>query len=670
MSLVTGNNSIDSLVYSSWASRAGTPVQLTYSFMLTAPADGSADDRNGFRPMTATQQQAAREALSHWADVANVSFREVAANGNIQFGANNQGTSSSGYAYLPNGSGTTYLFVNTQDRYNSVFTPGTYGPTVLLHEIGHTLGLKHPGNYDSVGSGEETGPFLPSATDNGDYTVMSYTVPSSYDGLGQYNVTPMLYDIQAVQYLYGANMSYHTGNDSYSFSNRSAPQCIWDAGGNDTLDFSACDFATVINLNAGSFSSTQFGYNNVSIAYNVTIEQAIAGNGGSTIICNNAGDTITGGLGSDVITEGGGSDHINAGGGTDTVIFTSALSHYVLAYSGGQLTVTGDGADVLTGVEFLQFSDGTVNVAQLPQTTAATIANQVARPGAAFSLALDVANEFAAAPGTTLSLSAKLSNGLALPGWLKFDSQTGVFSGTPSSADIGALTVRVSASGGGFGAVSEDFKLVVSASGNVTQGTAANDTLIAGVGNDSINGGGGIDTVVFGAAQTNYSITSSNGNILVTDLVGTGGVDTLTSVERLQFADTSLAVDTSGAAGELYRMYQAMFHRAPDASGAGFWLVQLDHGAPALAIASSFINSAEFIALYGANTTDSAYITSLYANVLHRAPDSGGFAFWQDAFTHGATRADMLVAFADSAENIAATAAVIPVGIPFIPYHA
>ena len=669
MSLVTGNNSIDSLVYSSWASRAGTPVDLTYSFMLTVPADASTDDATGFRPMTAAQQQAARDAMAQWADVANVTFREVASGGNIQLATNNQGNSSSGYAYLPDGHSATYLFTNNQDRYNTVFTPGSYGPTVLLHEIGHTLGLKHPGNYDSVGT-SELGPFLPAATDNGDYTVMSYNPPSGYDSNAKYNVTPMLYDIQAMQYLYGANMSYHTGNDTYSFADNSAPQCIWDAGGTDTLDFSACDFATVINLNAGSFSSTAPGFNNISIAYNVSIEQAIAGNGGSTIICNDAGDTITGGAGSDVITEGGGNDHINAGGGTDTVIFSGSASHYSLAYNGSVLTVSGDGTDVLTGVEILSFKDGNVNVADLPETTAVTIAQQSAHTGSAYSLALDTSHLFTVDSGAAMHFSATLANGQNLPGWLTFNSQTATFSGTPGAGDIGALAVRVFAATGSIGAVSEDFLLVVSGGGNVIQGTPNADLLTPGPGDDTINGGDGIDTVQYSAAMANYSIVASGSNIKVTDLVGNGGVDTLTSIERLTFSDGALALDTSGAAGEIYRLYQSMFHRTPDAAGTGYWLTQLDHGGAVLSIANSFINSAEFLSLYGANTTDAAFITALYANVLGRTPDSAGFNYWQDAFAHGAHRADMLVSFSDSAENIANVAAVIPVGIPYIPYHA
>jgi Ca2+-binding RTX toxin-like protein len=109
-------------------------------------------------------------------------------------------------------------------------------------------------------------------------------------------------------------------------------QCIWDAGGTDTFDFSACTGATIINLNAGSFSSTAPGYNNISIAYNVTIERAIAGSGGSTIYANNAGNVITGGAGNDVIYEGAGSDQITGNGGSDTVVFTKALTSY--AFSG------------------------------------------------------------------------------------------------------------------------------------------------------------------------------------------------------------------------------------------------------------------------------------------------------------------------------------------------
>jgi len=371
---VTGNNSIDALVYSSWAKRPATAVSLTYSFMTAAPSDGSVDDVRGFAPLTTQQQAAARAELAAWAAVANVTFKEVAADGDIQLGSNDQGNQSSGYAYLPNGSDPTYLFLNNADSSNTRYGAGSFGTSVLLHELGHTLGLKHPGNYDSTG-GSIDGPFLPATTDNLDYTQMSYNNGSGFDLNRAYGITPMLYDIQAIQYLYGANMTYHTGADSYSFSADAPPQCIWDAGGSDTFDFSSCTSAVIINLKAGGFSSTAPGFNNISIAFNVTIEKAIAGSGGSTIFANNAGNTITGGAGADLIYGGTGSDSVSGGGGVDTLVLARAYGQYQLSGNSNALQIIGDGTDKLNGIEILEFSDRTIDLSKVALIVNGTAAN-------------------------------------------------------------------------------------------------------------------------------------------------------------------------------------------------------------------------------------------------------------------------------------------------------
>lgn len=361
MATTTGNNSIDALLYSSWAPAAGAAVSLTYSFLTAAPATASADDAHGFKAMTSTQQAALKVALDTWAAVANIHFTQVASGGDIQAGTNDQGDASSGYAYLPNGRGPVYLYTNNRDAFNATFADGDYGRSVLIHELGHTLGLKHPGDYDSTGNNVD-GPFLPAATDTLDYTQMSYHNGAGFSLNGNYGVTPMLYDIQAIQYMYGANLAYHTGADTYRFVKDSAPQCIWDAGGTDTLDFSACTNATVINLNPGTFSSTAPGYNNVSVAFNVTIERAVAGAGGSTIYGNDAGNVIIGGIRNDIIDLGKGSDTVDGGGGSDTVVFNLAMGSYGFSGSKTALTVTGEGTDVLNNVSTLQFSDRTVQL--------------------------------------------------------------------------------------------------------------------------------------------------------------------------------------------------------------------------------------------------------------------------------------------------------------------
>jgi len=131
----------------------------------------------------------------------------------------------------------------------------------------------------------------------------------------------MLYDIEAMQYMYGANTSYNSGDTTYSFTNFTAPQAIWDGGGSNTFDFSACTGATIINLNAGAFSSTYevngIGAQNLAIAYGVTIQNAIAGAGASTIYCNSAHDTINGGAGNDTIYLSTGTAAIDGKGGTN-----------------------------------------------------------------------------------------------------------------------------------------------------------------------------------------------------------------------------------------------------------------------------------------------------------------------------------------------------------------
>ena len=104
--------------------------------------------------------------------------------------------------------------------------------------------------------------------------------------------------------------------------------------------------------------------------------------------------------------------------------------------------------------------------------------------------------------------------------------------------------------------------------------------------------------------------------------------------------------------GMAFRLYLAAFDRAPDLEGLRYWVAQVDGGAKLLDIAASFIDSAEFESLYGANPTDQAFTLALYRNVLNRDPDDAGYAYWDDALVSGATtREQMLFAFSESAEN-------------------
>jgi len=206
---------------------------------------------------------------------------------------------------------------------------------------------------------------------------------------------------------------------------------------------------------------------------------------------------------------------------------------------------------------------------------------------------------------------------------------------------------------------------------NVITGTAGNDVFNAPAGGGSINGNGGTDTVTFVGASTQYTITQTATGETVIDNSGAGGTLNLTGIDRLVFSDHAVAFDTTGTGtgGEVFRLYQAAFDRAPDVSGLGFWMNAMDTGTSLASVASGFVQSAEFQKLYGTNPTVDQLVNAMYENVLQRAPDASGLQFWETAMHNGLTPAQLLVSFSDSAENIANITKIIGQGFTYTPYH-
>jgi hypothetical protein len=221
--------------------------------------------------------------------------------------------------------------------------------------------------------------------------------------------------------------------------------------------------------------------------------------------------------------------------------------------------------------------------------------------------------------------------------------------------------------------------------GSVVMGTPAGDSLhgtgspdslsggdgrdvLAGLGgNDAINGDAGLDIAVYRGARSLYVATLSGSDLAVVDTTGLDGIDALVSIERLQFADMNLAFDIDGNAGQAYRLYQAAFARTPDVPGLSFWIDAIDDGAALLQVAEAFIGSAEFAQKYGANPSDTEFVTLLYQNVLGRLPDQDGFDFWLNAFGNGVTRSQALVGFSESTENQTSLIGVLQQGIEYLP---
>ncbi|WP_413678951.1 DUF4214 domain-containing protein [Prochlorococcus sp. MIT 0916] len=145
----------------------------------------------------------------------------------------------------------------------------------------------------------------------------------------------------------------------------------------------------------------------------------------------------------------------------------------------------------------------------------------------------------------------------------------------------------------------------------------------------------------------------------------TNGIDELTGASILKFDDKNMHLVNDVKAtfdqvtglntdsGEMFRLYNASFKRLPDPEGLKYWIDQFSSGRNTRrVVAQSFLASAEFKERYGVDVSDSAYVNTLYQNVLSRDADTGGLNYWLGQLNSGAeTRYEVLLGFSESAEN-------------------
>jgi len=231
--------------------------------------------------------------------------------------------------------------------------------------------------------------------------------------------------------------------------------------------------------------------------------------------------------------------------------------------------------------------------------------------------------------------------------------------------------------GPNFGIANVVTVLGTNGSDNITT-EGSDERVFAGGGNDIVRYIGGSRVRVDGGAGLDVLLTDSGARVLrsnttpgqwtVEDTFTTVQAD-LVNVERVHMNGKSVALDIDGAAGQAMRLYDAAFDRSPDPAGIGFWISRLDNGVSLKAVANAFVASPEFQAEYGAARTNAELVAMFYQTILDRAPDAAGAAHWQQALDSGAaSRADVLLAFSESAEHVAMLVGQVGAGIAFLPY--
>lgn len=337
--------------YSPWqGSTLGQALTLTYGFRdsLTYAVSGG---NNATVQLSLAEQQAVQSILSLWSDVCGINFSQVNPSGftnnaSILIGNYQFNDGAGAYAYYPGSTASNQaagdLWLNLNSVSTSSIPLGSYSFFAIMHELGHALGLSHPGDYNAgVGRSITYANSAQFVQDSQQYSVMSYFGGSSTGvspGSFASDVTPMLFDIYQIQQIYGANMLTRNTNTTYGFHadvggananiydftvNTNPQLCIWDGGGNDTLDCSGFTQNQSIDLNEGAFSNVGGKTSNISIALGASIENAIGGIGNDFITGNAGMNSMIGGTGLDTLNGGAGNDTLTGGDNNDYFVFNN-----------------------------------------------------------------------------------------------------------------------------------------------------------------------------------------------------------------------------------------------------------------------------------------------------------------------------------------------------------
>ncbi len=524
--------------------KLGKPVIVTYSFADESnvpKVDESLFDVTSTSAFTTGQRANFRKAIAAYEAVTGVLFVEIAEGGMIDV-SNADGSEYGGWAnYAESSQNYTGKGVLVVDSDNGDYNIGTYGYLTMLHEVGHALGLQHPHDGSVL---------LADAYDIQSNTVMTYNNTEPYAvGLG-------VFDVQALQHLYGAKadssdwaVSYNDANnvlrvvaggaddfilgvagdndlrggdgddvllgreDSDTLSGGEGHDILKGMNGSDTLFGRDGDDTLIGDAKGSSFFHGQDvlfggGGNDTLVGY-YNLDSLYGGHGDDALFGGNSNDKMMGGAGADLLEGGSGNDVMMGGGGNDRLF----------GRSGDDSLFGGKGDDRLADFTGSNLFDGGKG-------------NDIIRSGYSrdtFFVRDDSGDDRIINFAAEYGLIHFVGRNMAI-GDLQFIAKNGgkdtlvKFADTGSSVYLkGVATGALSSKNFIFnGATSNDDVFYGNADSNTLLGAAGDDILYGRQGVDNLFGGKGTDTM-FGGAGNDDLFGGDSKDILY----GGGGDDRL-----------------------------------------------------------------------------------------------------------------------------------------------
>lgn len=570
---------------------------------------------NGFQEFNQAQQNAAKFALDNVSAVSGLKFQEVDEgdptfslnpfdddfgfsfkHGTIRF-AETDSTSAPAFGIPPLDRvrillGEGFLgdtWFDNDGRFDAP-TPGDYAFLTIMHELGHAIGLKHGHESGLFGTNipewlaealtDVDGPSLPDNKNSLEFSIMTYRSaiggPDSLQAeMFGYPQSLMMLDIQALQYMYGANYDTNATDTVYSWDPNTGTMSIngvaqlrpggtdntpasnrvlltiWDGNGNDTYDLSAYTTGVSINLLPGEWTKTSdaqiadLGASDArgnianALLFNgdqrSLIENANGGSGNDTIIGNVLDNVLRGNDGNDSLVGSEGKDTLEGGAGNDT-LDGGVDDDSLVGGAGNDSILGGDGADTIDA--------GSDNDTVLGGAGRDTIHGGDGNDSLSGEGDDDIV--FGQAGNDTISggdgndtLTGDAGND-SISGDAGNDSITGGDGFDTLRGGAGNDTIDGGANDDLLDGGDNDDTLLAGTGNDTVIGGSGNDSVTGGDGNDSISGDAGFDTLDGGAGNDTIRGGSENDTIY-----GGAGNDSLSGDAGADYIDAGQDNDTA-----------------------------------------------------------------------------------------------------------------------------